>query len=309
MLLGNTYMGNPQDINPAASIINVSKITLSGAVFDTLKLCNSADYEYAPAIRPESDNNTVLLSKFNGTLATNDIEFQLGKTNNFIIKRREQRDSTTKYTVIGKVPSREIVYNEAANTYHFTFSDRTSGFHTTYEYSVCAVSDNVEGAAFTKSISSEFNGLVLTGPDNENRIVTYATQLEPSATQQINIKTNLITTLGSPYPFSFSSKASNYRSGTAKGLFLPSSEDVYDLETACRYQEDFFQFLTNGKPKLLKLYDGRKWLVVVHDNVDIDCSEHDEKAIISFNWTEIGDSEDYNTLVDFGIIPPELSTD
>ncbi len=305
MLLGNTYMGNPQEINAAAPVINISQITLTGAIFDTLKLCSGSDYEYTPAILPESDNNTVVLSKFNGTLATNDIEFQIGKTNYFIIKRREQRDSTTKFSVIGKVSSREIIYDESANTYHFTFSDRTPGFSTVYEYSVCAVSDNVEGASFTKTISSGFNGLVLTGPDSENRVVTYATQLEPSATQQINVKTNLITTLGSPYPFSFSSKSSNYRSGTAKGLFLPASGDVYDLETAGRYQEDFIRFLSNGKAKLLKMFDGRKWLVVIHDNIDIDCSEHADKAIISFNWTEIGDSEDYDALADHGIIPTE----
>ena len=60
MLLGNTYMGNPQEINAAAPVINISQITLTGAIFDTLKLCSGSDYEYTPAILPESDNNTVL---------------------------------------------------------------------------------------------------------------------------------------------------------------------------------------------------------------------------------------------------------
>ncbi len=44
---------------------------------------------------------------------------------------------------------------------------------------------------------------------------------------------------------------------------------------------------------------------MIHDNIDIDCSEHADKAIISFNWTEIGDSEDYDALADHGIIPTE----
>ena len=48
-------------------------------------------------------------------------------------------------------------------------------------------------------------------------------------------------------------------------------------------------WLTNGEAKIIKMEDGREWLVSVDGNVEEDESEHIDKVGISFDFVQIGD--------------------
>ena len=48
-------------------------------------------------------------------------------------------------------------------------------------------------------------------------------------------------------------------------------------------------WLTNGEPKILKMHDGRIWMININGNVTLDSGEHFKKVRVGFEFVEIGD--------------------
>ena len=69
-----------------------------------------------------------------------------------------------------------------------------------------------------------------------------------------------------------------------------------------KYRKRFREWLCNGKPKILKYYDGRIFLISVTDTVSDDDSEHNYKNITSWSWVEIGDVNSTTDLINSGFM-------
>ena len=77
-----------------------------------------------------------------------------------------------------------------------------------------------------------------------------------------------------------------------------------DFESNIDYMYAFKDFLMDGKAKILKHPDGRIWLIGVNKESGIKDSQEDgveEKRIISFSATEIGDYNSEKDLYDNGL--------
>ena len=68
------------------------------------------------------------------------------------------------------------------------------------------------------------------------------------------------------------------------------------------YRETFINWLTNKKPKALKMYDGRAWLMNVNGNVSYSDDEHPDKVEISFDFVETGDLNSSDDMKNAGLI-------
>ena len=178
---------------------------------------------------------------------------------------------------------------------NFLYVDKYArGRSTEYEYAVTYVlKDGTELPYVSSTVISEFCGAILA--DSET---SYHVFLDPSLTSVTrNRQTNVVTTLNSKYPFIFIGGNSNYDSGTFSGTMIKNCDnDDWDLDGSYRYREEMVDWLTNGEPKILKMEDGREWLMNVNGDITIDNSEHVDKVSISFDFVQIGDYDNSDDL-------------
>ena len=90
----------------------------------------------------------------------------------------------------------------------------------------------------------------------------------------------------------------NCDSGSISGTFLKM--DDYDSEinrsASLEYRNNFKNRLANKKPLILKVDDGRIWMIRVTSNPNDNMGGHRDIRQISFQWVEIGDVNDMKTL-------------
>ncbi len=139
---------------------------------------------------------------------------------------------------------------------------------------------------------------------------TYYTPIEPkisSVTQ--NKGATIVETFNGKYPYSFKCGCANYSSGTASGMFVPILDNckfIFSNENnnniVWKYRNELKECLCNGKPKILKYFDGRTKLVSINDTVSDDEGEYNDKNITTFSWTEIGDITSTNDMIDNGLM-------
>lgn len=184
---------------------------------------------------------------------------------------------------------------------NFSFVDYFArGRNTRYEYSVNYIlKDGTELPYISASVVSEFCGAVIS--DSEK---SYHIFLDPSITSTTrNRQSSIITTLNSKYPYVFFGSNSNYDSATFSGTVIRNEEgDYWDFDGSYRYREEMKDWLTNGEPKILKMEDGREWLMSINGNIEEDCSEHIDKVKISFDFVQIGDYDNSDDLSSNGLI-------
>ena len=74
-----------------------------------------------------------------------------------------------------------------------------------------------------------------------------------------------------------------------------------DLADGMQYREDVKTWLNNKCPKILKFHDGRIWLIGITGEISDNGDDHNDIRKLSFEWTEIGNVKDIETLYNCGL--------
>lgn len=210
------------------------------------------------------------------------------------IKRRE----------VGKYDWTTIYERDIKNlfgTVSFICYDRYArGRKMKYQYAAVPVIDGIEQLFASTHVVSDFEGAWLMDKDT-----SYYIGLEPKVTGVTrNQEAAVETTLGSKYPIVFYGSEANYYSGNFSGVIIKweQSRDAFDFDGSVDYRETFINWLTNKKPKVLKMYDGRAWLINVNGNISYSDDEHPDKVEISFDFIETGDLNNGDDLKNAGLV-------
>ena len=281
----------------------IDSIKLSNAVYDEIILSSDASLNYLDEYPLEWTDDIQLHATFNGTIIGGGMDYQEGDSiedSAFLIKRRLVSDIS--WDIVGYVPGNEIVKDR--NTIKISYKDVTVIPNEEYEYMVVPMLYGVEtvGSTTDNSTKCSLNGLVI-----EDQDMSFYTILEAklSGITQ-NSGTTIVNPFNSKYPYAFKGGDKNYVSGTATGMFIPGDICDYDFDsfnnTSWKYRKQLREWLCNGKPKILKYYDGRNFIVTINGEVQEDDSEHVMKNIITFNWNEIGTLESFDDLYENGFI-------
>ena len=269
-----------------------SSFSLKNALFDEVFL--SSDVTRFKSIDYEWDSDVLVFATFDSqNLEAGNIGTLGDKIQSMQLRRRE----------VGKKDWTALTAYTIYDTDHlnFSFVDYFArGRNTKYEYSVNYIlKDGTELPYVSASVVSEFCGAVIS--DSEK---SYHIFLDPSITSTTrNRQSSIITTLNSKYPYVFFGSNSNYDSATFSGTVIRNEEgDYWDFDGSYRYREEMKDWLTNGEPKILKMEDGREWLMSVNGNIEEDCSEHIDKVKISFDFVQIGDYDSSDDLSSNGLI-------
>ena len=99
--------------------------------------------------------------------------------------------------------------------------------------------------------------------------------------------------MGNKYPFLFYGSEANYYTGSFSGVGIrfQHTDDSFDIDGGNAFRDELSAWLTDTKAKVLKMEDGREWLIGINGNVTVSCSEHVDKGTIEFEFVEIGSIE------------------
>lgn len=173
------------------------------------------------------------------------------------------------------------------------------GRNSQYEYAVAPVANGIELGYVKTEVVSDFDGAIITDGDKVYHIL-----LEPKVESTEKVRsTSVIETMGNKYPYLFSGSEANYYTGhfSGVGIRFDNNMEDFDINGGNEFRDELSAWLTNSKAKLLKMWDGRRWLIGVNGNVSLSCSEHYDKGVLEFDFVELGDVEDERDMYNNGL--------
>lgn len=293
--LGYDLFGTGSDASPCAGNPSLAGFVIQNGIYDGVYLSGSPDEFstfYDSGMKWTED--TLLFADFNQkTLGGSNFEYG-SDLHEIKLKRREigadQKPWVLLYEQLAGHGNINFVYND-----YFA-----RGRETEYEYALVPVlSDGTELPYIKTTVQSKFYGAIIT-----DGTVSYHILLDPSITEtDRNRQSSVVTTLNRKYPFVFFGGKSNYTSGSFSGTAIRYlKNDTFDVAHSHWYREDMIDWLTNGGTKILKIEDGRIWMVAIDGNVKSSNSEHPDKVTLSFDFTEVGSVNDDNDMLNNGFV-------
>lgn len=239
------------------------------------------------------DYDTKLATNFSsGTLSAGNSGFSLVNTDHLLIKRRELGD--VKWTVLY---SKEIEHTE---DFKIVFTDKFARAGVEYEYAVSSTINGVENAYVVQNVYSDFDGMYITDKD-----CLYGTIFDVDCNaRSINLANQTLSLLNSEYMTVVSNSDVRSESGFASGTFVRFDDNninKFNRNASIKYRNEVKKRLSNKKPLILKICDGSIWMIRVTGQPQ---ESHEGNNInikgLSFEWVEIGDINDMETLYNNG---------
>lgn len=230
--------------------------------------------------------DTKVNADFNGNFEAGNVGFSVKTTDNIVIRRREK--GTMDWTVIYVSPIK------TANDFHVIFNDNYARAGVEYEYSLSSFCNGIENSFIIENVFSDFGGAYVTDKDS-----IYGTiyDLDGCDTSR-NITTQTLELLNSKYMNVVSNSILNSDSGSVTGTFIKMDCTTCEIDRngGLQYRNDFKNRLANKRPLILKVYDGRIWMIRVTGGIQDKQNGHPDIRQITFEWVEIGDVNDMKTL-------------
>lgn len=176
------------------------------------------------------------------------------------------------------------------------------------EYAYTAIINGVETEPVTTSAESFFFGYYLVGQCDENgvqSVIPALFNIENNVT--LHRASNTVVSPGQKYPFIVNNGSSKYYGGTFSVTFMPHDDDVLPIPSkASSYRNSVDEFLTDGYPKILKTYDGDIYMAAIVGDISRSNHTHYQNVGTSFEWAEVGDTNDCGDLFDYGFINTDI---
>lgn len=278
-------------------IENLNYVELKNGIYDDLYITKATDFELSNECPKEWDFDTILWAKFNGNTNAGNVDWNLETTSHIILKSRNEGEFKWKTIFVKEVHD--------INDFVINYPDYFIASGQTVEYAIVNVLYGSEGNYATTKITPKFSKMFLI----EDNIVWGTDITDGYCDTTRNIPSSNVELLNRKYPIFVRNTIANYDTGTCKGSFVPlvdkeSCELAYDSEydyQRIKYQREFMDFITDGVPKILKMPDGRLWIIQVTPNPTDTANQHYNNREISWTWVEIGDINSEEDLYYLGL--------
>lgn len=230
--------------------------------------------------------DTKLNANFDGNFEAGNVGFSTKTTDNLVIRRREL--GTTEWTVIFVKPINK------EEDFHIILNDTYARAGVEYEYSLSSFCNGIENSYIIENVYSDFSGYYITDKDSIYGTIYDVDGCDTSR----NIIGQTLELLNSKYMTVVSNSNLNCDSGSITGTFIKMNCDDYTVDSngGLQYRNEFKNRLANKKPLILKIDDGRIWMIRVTGGINDVQVGHRDIRQISFEWMEIGDVNDMRTL-------------
>lgn len=285
MFMGMDFTCGGDTLNYTPTYVHdIDLIYLMNAIFDELFISTNTKRDYTSEIPQRWDFDTVMHAQFNGNLHAGNVDYTAEEVSEMRIKRRIK--GTYDWVTLFAIPIEE------QSDFKFERFDRYARSNTEYEYALIPVINGIEGNLNTNSVYSKFEGVFLMERD-----VGYNSMLSVSAQINKNHPTLVVAPIHRKYPYVFGNGNTNYYSGTISAIFLQMDENCqFDFDKGWKYRHDFMEFLCNGRAKILKIGDGRMWMVGIIDIPSEAVTVHELAPTTTFSWVETDDCESGHAL-------------
>ena len=283
-------------------IENINYIELKNGIYDDLYITKATDFELSPDYKMRWDFDTILWAKFNNNTHAGNIDWGLEITSHIILKSRTEGNFKWKTIFVKEV--------HELDDFGINYPDYFVASGQPVEYAVVPVYYGTEGIYSTTIIISKFSKMFLIeGSD------VWGTEITDGFCDTTrNIPSSNVELLNRRYPIFVRNTIANYDTGNCKGSFVPLDEEscefAYDSEKdywRIKYQREFMDYLCDSIPKILKLPDGRLWLVQDTPNpTDTANTQYNDREI-TWSWVEIGSVNSVEELyyLGFSNVEPE----
>lgn len=196
----------------------------------------------------------------------------------------------------------EVVITESED-FKFIHHDFYNRSNVRYTYALVNVDiDGNEQPPNTKEIDSSFNQVVLL--DSEDVYYLTSNYTIPSASRPQKI--GIYDTIGAKYSTIIKNGLLNYDRMTVSAVILTDT-NVKSINTIKQValRNSYLNFVTNGKPKILKDFNGNIWLIgiISEPSVDYFTELGNGTAAITFEFAEIGNSDNQIDMINNGMTP------
>lgn len=286
-----TFEPAVDDTHPLNDVFDT--VIVGNGVFDELILSLDANMPYTSEM-PATDASSILLVKFNGSILN---EAPLDHNYNKVMLQRKDDTMSTWWTM--KVM--EISSSEAFA--QLVFDDYFIPSGTKQSYALTIYENDVPSKTYTVDVVPKWGRVFLSDKD-ENYKLNYAV-IYSNGSQ--NIQNGVLMPIGSKYPIVIQNAEGNYKSGSLqfKVLGYKFDEDkILDRNSIVKQTNDILAFLTNGKAKCIKDFNGNIFIckVINSPQISYDANWGNGITTISFDWVEQTEYNDYEGMTDFGLI-------
>lgn len=291
IFLGYSLCSGNYSLSPTPSKIEpITSIQIFDGVYNSLFVSSNTDLT-TDNLNDEWDYDTKLMTSFDNDLSAGNSGFSLRNTDHLLIKRREYGD--TKWTV--------LYVQEVKTTEDFKifYTDKYARAGVEYEYAISSTINGVENAYVVQNVYSDFEGMYITDKD-----CLYGTIFDIDCNEtSMNLANKTLALLNSEYMTVVSNSKTRSESGTATGTYIKFDDDninKFNRNASLKYRAEIKSRLANKKPLILKIYDGRIWMVKVAGQPRENHNGHFDIRQLSFDWVEIGDINDMETMYNNG---------
>lgn len=291
IFLGNTFFSGENSLyHPAVNWAGITAVQLFDGTYNHLILSSNSSMTVND-ITDEWDYDTKINANFDGKFDAGNTGFSLRNTDHVVIKRREL--GSTQWVVIYVKEINKI------SDFDISFTDKYARSGVEYQYSVSSYTNGIENSFIIDNVYSEFDGYYITDKD-----CLYGTIYDVDGCDTSrNMANQVLQLLNSKYVSVVSNSEVSYESGSITGSFIQideTSEEI-KLQEGLHYRTQLKDRLVNKKPLILKISDGRIWMIQITGAPTDSQNGHRDLRTITFEWVEIGDINDMKALYESGL--------
>ena len=291
MFLNAAFSGMTDSLsNTTAAEETITKFTLSNMVLDEIYVTRKVLINFDWKIPTDWDFDTYLHGLYRDNTYAGNVDYSESIVSKVKIKKRLKGEFTWK-----TIYEKEI---QSSEDFAISIYDYYEPSKTYVEYAYVPVIKNADAAPTSTEVWSEFDSYFFV--DKSTSIPAIC---NPTFGITYNRESNTIVSPGSKYPYVINNGVAKYYSGSLQVSFIElDSNCILDIEDAWRYRKHIDEFMTNGKAKILKTWQGEMWMINVTGNIER--SEAGDARIMSqtINWVECGDPYSVGDLYDHDFI-------
>lgn len=294
MFLGFSTVGTHTSwMTGVAKESNIATLSFRNMVIDELHATRKVLVNFDWVIPEQWEFETHLHGTFNNTTYAGNIEYSEKIVQRIKIKKRFKGDFDWK-----TVYEKDI---KSITDFAVQFIDYLEPSNREIEYAYVAVVSTPTGLMdtdiSTNSVYSQFDSYFMIGEE-----ISYPLIIDTSNEVTFNRNSNIIVSPGNKYPYVVNNGISRYYSGTLKATFIEFKDSDYDVDHGWDYRNHVDSFLSDGRAKILKSFEGDMWLVNVTGNLPRKTNNHYQNVSHDIQWVECGDPTSTADLYEFGFI-------
>lgn len=312
-LQGDVLFGQNALTNTTSFINQIDSLTIQNGKFKHVNIYNQYDPTLTSVEPVDWQDDFIMDAPFDNGIGGGSVGNLLGVANQLLIKRRPTdmyTDIAEGWITIARIP---IL---TSDDLQFEIYDYTCKCNTEYEYVIVPtliqnqgglrvqIETSITSDSVRLTAMSEFDKIYICSA-TDARAIYAGTSYDTMNTERLS---GTHQTLGNKYPIVVTNSKVNYHTGGVQGTILNKNYGRNDVITGemtdlnrqaiIEARKDFDEFITQGKPFVLKDWNGNIWLIIVTDSPSYSWVNEWGMGLgtIAFSWTEIGDVNDQEDL-------------